>query len=246
MTIDAEPHDQTGAAAPAAMAPAGDDAAPGDVASPDDRPGGGVEGAVGGAQRRVGWFGGSFDPVHLAHRALAQAALDQLALDEVRWVVAGQPWQKAGRRLAPAADRLAMVRLMTAEEPRFVPDDRELLRDGPSYTLDSVKAYQAEHPQDQLWLILGQDQLAGLPSWRGWEELIARMGLAVAARAQDEIQAPQALLARPHRLHRLAMPALQWSSTEVRRLAATGGDVRPVVGEEVTGYIARHRLYSEH
>ncbi|UXH79891.1 nicotinate-nucleotide adenylyltransferase [Roseateles amylovorans] len=195
--------------------------------------------------RQVGWFGGSFDPVHLAHRALAQAALDQLGLDEVRWVVAGQPWQKAGRQLAPAEDRWAMVRLMTADEPRFVPDDRELRRSGPSYTLDSVRGYQEACPDDRLWLILGQDQLAGLPSWRGWEELIVRMGLAVAARAQDEIQAPQALLARPHRLHRLAMPALQWSSTEVRRLAATGGDVRPVVGEEVTGYIARHRLYSE-
>lgn len=71
------------------------------------------------------------------------------------------------------------------------------------------------------------------------------MGLAVAARAQDEVRAPAALLERPHRLVRLVMPALQWSSTEARRLAAKGADVRPVVGDEVAGYIARHRLYSE-
>jgi len=198
--------------------------------------------------RQVGWFGGSFDPVHRAHLALAHAALDQLALDEVRWVVAGQPWQKSGRRMASAADRAEMVRLTIAGEGgdrRFVLDDREMTRAGPSYTLDSVREYQLERPDDALWLVLGQDQLAGFTSWNGWEELVGRMGLAVAARAQDEVRAPAALLERPHRLVRLVMPALQWSSTEARRLAAEGADVGPVVGDEVAGYIARHRLYSE-
>lgn len=201
-----------------------------------------------GDTRQVGWFGGSFDPVHRAHLALARAALDGLALDEVRWVVAGQPWQKAGRAMAPAAHRAAMVRLMIegpGGDARFVLDDRELKRAGPSYTLDSVREYQQAHPRDALWLVLGQDQLAGFTSWHGWEELVERMGLAVAARAQDEVRAPAALLDRPHRLVRLAMPALQWSSTEARQLAASGADVSPVVGEDVAGYIARHRLYSE-
>lgn len=201
-----------------------------------------------GQGRQVGWFGGSFDPVHRAHLALAHAALEQLALDEVRWIVAGQPWQKAGRQMAAAADRAEMVRLTIAGQggdPRFVLDDREMQRAGPSYTLDSVREYQQERPHDALWLILGQDQLAGFPSWNGWEELVERMGLAVAARAQDKVQAPAALLERPHRLVRLTMPALEWSSTEARRLAAEGADVGPVVGEEVAGYISRHRLYSE-
>ncbi|OWQ91374.1 nicotinate (nicotinamide) nucleotide adenylyltransferase [Roseateles aquatilis] len=199
-------------------------------------------------QRQIGWFGGSFDPVHRAHLALAWAALDGLVLDEVRWVVAGRPWQKAGRRMAPAEDRAAMVRLMIEGEggdPRFVLDDREMKRAGPSYTLDSVREYQRERPDDALWLVLGQDQLDGFTSWHGWEELVERMGLAVAARAQDEVKAPAALLDRPHRLVRLAMPTLQWSSTEARRLAASGADASPVVGDTVAGYIARHRLYSE-
>ncbi len=198
--------------------------------------------------RQVGWFGGSFDPVHLAHLALAHAARVQLRLDEVRWIVAGQPWQKSGRRMASALDRAEMVRLMIGGEggdPRFVLDDREMRRDGPSYTLDSVREYQAERPEDALWLILGQDQLAGFTSWNGWEELVERTGLAVAARAQDEVMAPAALLERPHRLVKLTMPALEWSSTEARRMAAEGADVRPVVGDKVAGYIARHRLYSE-
>jgi nicotinate-nucleotide adenylyltransferase len=200
------------------------------------------------AARQVGWFGGSFDPVHRAHLALAHAALTGLALDEVRWVVAGQPWQKAGRRMASGEDRAAMVRLMIegpGGDARFVLDDRELRRAGPSYTLESVREYQQARPDDGLWLVLGQDQLAGLTSWHGWEELVERMGLAVAARAQDEVRAPAALLERPHRLVRLDMPVLQWSSTEARRLAAEGADARPVVGEAVAGYIARHRLYSE-
>lgn len=201
---------------------------------------------------QVGWFGGSFDPVHRAHVALACAALDQLALDEVRWVVAGQPWQKSGRRMASAEDRVAMVRLAIEDEggrapgsARFVLDEREIRRAGPSYTLDSVREYQQERPGDTLWLILGQDQLAGFTSWHGWEELVERVGLAVAARARDEVRAPAALLERPHRLVRLAMPALTWSSTEARQRAAEGADVGPVVGDKVAGYIARHRLYSE-
>lgn len=201
-----------------------------------------------GRPRRVGWFGGSFDPVHLAHLALARTALVQLQLDELRWVVAGQPWQKAGRGLAAPAHRAAMVALMLEGEPRFVLDERELRRAGPSYTLDSVREYQQDRPEDALWLILGQDQLAGLPSWQGWEELLDRAALAVAARAEDAVLAPPALLARPgvmERMERLAMPAMQWSSTEVRRRAAAGEDVSPMTGERVAGYIARHRLYSE-
>lgn len=198
--------------------------------------------------RRVGWFGGSFDPVHLAHLGLARCALEQLGLDELRWVVAGQPWQKAGRVLADGAHRAAMVGLLIEDEPRFVLDQRELRRSGPSITLDSLREYEAEQPDrgdDAIWLVIGQDQLAGLPSWRGWEALVARVTLAVAARAGQAVNAPAALAARPHRLVTLAMPAMQWSSTEVRRLAAAGGDVRPMVGERVAGYIARHRLYSE-
>ena len=88
--------------------------------------------------KRVGLFGGSFDPVHNAHVALARTALEQLALDELRWIPVGQPWQKA-RRLAAAADREAMVRLAIAGEPRFVLDRVELRRRGPTFTLDTVR-----------------------------------------------------------------------------------------------------------
>jgi nicotinate-nucleotide adenylyltransferase len=132
--------------------------------------------------QRVGLMGGSFDPVHVAHVQLAHTALHALNLDQVRWIPAGQPWQKR-RQLAQPQHRLAMVRLATAHEPRFVIDSLEIDRPGPSYTLDTVLALQAQHPQVQTWyLILGQDQYAHFHTWHGWEALLQRLTLAVACR----------------------------------------------------------------
>ena len=131
--------------------------------------------------RRVGLFGGSFDPVHNAHLALARAALAELQLDEVRWVPAGQPWQKA-RALTAAVHREAMLRLALAGEPRFVLDRTEIRRPGPSYTLDTVRELAAAQPGTEWFLIIGHDQYAGLHTWNGWQELLARVTLAVANR----------------------------------------------------------------
>ena len=146
-------------------------------------------------------MGGSFDPVHVAHVALAEVALRHLALDEVRWVPVGQAWQKA-RQLAPAKHRLAMVQAAIQHEPRFVLDDCEVRRGGPSYTLDTVRELQAQRPGCEWFLIIGQDQYANLPTWQGWEELLSRVTLAVACRGDDAPRAPAALKGR-HRLTRL-------------------------------------------
>jgi nicotinate-nucleotide adenylyltransferase len=194
---------------------------------------------------RTGLFGGSFDPVHLAHLSLARCALDQLALDQVLWLPAGRPWQKTGRGLASPAHRRAMVELMVAGEPRFAVDDSELERDGASYTIDTVRARLASRPDEQLFLVIGQDQYERLHTWRDWRELLASVILAVAARAGQEVKASAEVAAVPHRMQRLAMPALQYSSTQVRELASRGEDIRPLVGDAVAGYIAQHRLYSE-
>ena len=143
--------------------------------------------------KRVGLFGGSFDPVHNAHVALATLALAQLQLDEVRWIPACRSSQKA-RKLAPAADREAMVRLAIAGEPRFVLDCVELRRGGVSYTLDTVRELAAAEPDNEWVLILGQDQYAGLHTWRDWRELLSRVTLAMASasapRCKDAVSAP--------------------------------------------------------
>ncbi|MCX2862750.1 nicotinate-nucleotide adenylyltransferase [Paucibacter sp. PLA-PC-4] len=196
---------------------------------------------------KTGLFGGSFDPVHLAHLSLARCALEQLGLDQLLWLPAGRPWQKlqlgTGRGLASPEHRRAMVALMVASEPRFVVDDSELERDGASYTIDTVRARLAAQPDEQLFLLIGQDQYARLHTWREWRELLGLVTLAVAARDGQAIQASAELQGQPHRMLRLAMPAMAYSSTQVRDMASRGEDIRPMVGEAVAGYIALHRLY---
>jgi nicotinate-nucleotide adenylyltransferase len=193
-------------------------------------------------------MGGSFDPVHRAHVELATSALQHLCLDEVRWIPVGQPWQKA-RRLASAADRLAMTRLATAHEPRFVVDPIELERAGPSYTKDTVAALQAQASVPTDWfLIIGQDQYANFPTWQGWESLLARLTLAVACRGHALPEAPAALRSREHHVVELPLPALHVSSTEIRARLARGEDpsklAPELVPEAVARYIATHQLYA--
>ena len=193
----------------------------------------------------IGLFGGSFDPVHLAHRGLARCALDQLGLDQLLWLPAGRPWQKTG--LASPEHRRAMVALMIEGEPRFAVDDSELARDGASFTIDTVRARLAADPDETLFLVIGQDQYAKLHTWREWQSLLTLVTVAVAARAGEAVT-PSAELggelgATPHRLLRLAMPEQHISSTEVRELASRGEDICPMVGAAVAEYITQHRLY---
>jgi len=192
---------------------------------------------------RIGLFGGTFDPVHRAHVALAHAALDALALDTVRWVPTGQPWQKQGGRVvSPAAHRLAMVQAAIAHEPRFVLSRIELDRPGPSFTLDTVRALQAAEPGHAWVLLIGQDQYANLHTWAHWRELLALVELAVANRPGPARAPHPDVLAHPHRM--VPLPMLDISSTQIRAAAAQGRDLVPMVPPEVARYIGQHRLYA--
>jgi nicotinate-nucleotide adenylyltransferase len=197
-------------------------------------------GGVAGRVMRVGLFGGSFDPVHNAHLALARTALEQLRLDELRWIPVGHPWQKA-RRLASAADREAMVRLAIAGEPRFVLDRSELRRRGISYTLDTVRELVLAAPGDERVLILGQDQYSGLHTWRDWRELLGLVTLAIANRpgAVPAVNPQVAQVAH----QTVLLPMMDISSTEVRRRVAAGESIADLVPEAVAGYIGQRRLY---
>ena len=189
---------------------------------------------------RVGLFGGSFDPVHTAHVALAKLALTQLALDEVRWIPAGQPWQKT-RRLTSASDREAMVQLAIEGEPRFVLDRIELRRPGVSYTLDTVRELEAVSPDTQWVLILGQDQYATLHTWHGWQELLDRVTIAVANRPDAKLEVNPEIALEPH--HSLTLPMMDVSSTELRRRIAAGESIAGLVPDTVARYIEEHGLY---
>ncbi len=204
--------------------------------------------AVAASAPRIGMFGGSFDPPHRAHVALADAAVAQLQLTALHIVPTGQAWYKE-RALSAAEHRLAMAELAFGGLERVQVDARELQRAGPSFTIDTLEALQAENPGAQLYLIIGKDQFAALKSWHRWQDLIEIAIICIANRAHSaRAEAgfdPQIRL--PHPLVPLQLPLMPLSATDIRRQIASGA-VTPqglarLVPEPVARYIERHRLY---
>jgi nicotinate-nucleotide adenylyltransferase len=186
-------------------------------------------------------YGGAFDPPHRAHVALAQAAVQQLQLDRLHVLPTGDAWHKH-RTLSPAEHRLAMTRLAFAGVAQAVVDDRELRRSGPTYSIDTLRALQAEHPQAALHLVMGADQAAGFTRWRDWQEIASLAVLAVADRRDSDGLA--ALRALPGvRVEALVLPLMPESATDIRARLTAGQDVSPLVDPAVASYIARHDLY---
>lgn len=195
--------------------------------------------------KRLGVFGGAFDPPHLAHRALAEVAMVQLQLDELRVLPTGQAWHKT-RQLTPAHHRLAMAQLAFADLPGLVLDDREIRRAGPSYTLDTLRELQAEQADAELFLVMGKDQADALPTWRNWQEIVRLAIICVADRdgltgKETRFVPPAEMAVRFHKLH---MPAMDISATGIRSRIATHQGVAPLVSAPVARYIAHHHLYS--
>lgn len=194
--------------------------------------------------RRIGVFGGAFDPPHVAHVALVQAALTELQLDELRVVPTGEAWHKT-RTLSPAPHRLAMAQLAFAELPHVVVDPRELERVGPSYTVDTLREFKALWPTAEFFLILGEDQAQALPSWHDWQEILQLAIICVATRACSTGARAKFDLETTHksRFRRLLMPALNVSATDIRARFAAHLSVADMVFEPVARYIAHHHLY---
>ncbi|MDR7268727.1 nicotinate-nucleotide adenylyltransferase [Pelomonas saccharophila] len=188
-------------------------------------------------------FGGSFDPPHLGHLAFARFALEALAPDRLVWLPAGRQWQKPDQIMAAAVHRSGMIRRLIAGEPRFVLDDRELHRRGPSFTADTLREFAGQNPGVELMFLIGQDQYARLPTWYQVETVTALATLVVVPRAGEAVITPPGL--PPHRLQVLALPEIPLSSTAVRDAVARGEDISPMVGAEVASYIASHRLYEK-
>ena len=195
--------------------------------------------------RRIGIFGGAFDPPHLAHVALAQAAVTQLGLDELRVFPTGQAWHKA-RALTDAAHRLAMAKLAFAGVPGAVVDDRELRRGGPTYTVDTLRELHAAEPDAMLLLVVGADQAEALHSWRQSGEIIRLATIAVAARARPDPHAPPFDASRLPGGHwaSVELPAMPVSATQIRALVAVGQGIGHLVPPGVASYIAHNHLYA--
>lgn len=193
-------------------------------------------------------FGGAFDPPHLAHVALAAAAVDQLQLDALHIVPTGVAWHKA-RALSAPEHRLAMSQLAFGGLDKVQVDERELQRDGPSFTIDTLEALNADNPGAQLYLIIGYDQFAALQSWHRWQDLLQIAIICIAdragpARAEAGFD-PQMRLPRP--VVALQLPLMPVSATDIRRQVASGAatpqGLARLVPEAVARYIERHHLY---
>jgi nicotinate-nucleotide adenylyltransferase len=193
------------------------------------------------ALQRVGMFGGAFDPPHRAHVALAQAAVRQFALDRLYVFPTGNAWHK-DRTLTPAAHRLAMTQLAFAGVPAVQVDDRELRRSGPTYSVDTLRELQEEHPGAQLHLLMGEDQAGSYSRWHAWQEIARLAILCVAGRGPGEGLA--ALRALPGvRVQLLQLPQMPESATGIRARLTAGQDSTDLVGPAVASYIESHHLY---
>lgn len=206
------------------------------------------------APQRIGVYGGAFDPPHAAHLAVARAAIDQLALDVLHVIPTGDAWHKS-RPLSPARDRLALCRLAFAGWPRVRVDDRELRRLGPTYTIDTLGQLRAQHPQAELFLIIGSDQADAFARWRQAQDIVSIATVAIAGRADAvgasapfdaEHALPGLPLAGARGVRHLRLPALPHSSTDIRARVAAGRGIARLVPAAVARYIADHHLYSSH
>ena len=200
---------------------------------------------------RIGILGGTFNPPHRGHLALARHALDELSLDEVLLMPVNTPPHKPGGEDPGPAHRLEMCRLAVAGEPAISACGLELERGGPSYTADTLKEIHDRHPEAELTFIVGADTARTLPGWHEPQRVLELAELAVAARAgSDRVHVTDALERaagsgpRP-RVRFLEMAPIEASSSSARSLIATGAQAQEMLGQEVAAYIAAHGLYRD-
>ena len=196
----------------------------------------------------VGILGGTFDPVHSGHLILAEVAREQLNLNEVLFIPAGQPWLKVERTITPAEHRLQMLRLALDDTPYFRTSEMEIKRSGPTYTIDTIKALKERlSAEDELFFILGQDNLMQLPQWHDAPELIKLCYLVAAPRPGVKKPDLKALEAEIPGIRQRVMlmkePLVDISATDIRERVARGLSVRHLVPEPVNKYIKEHQLY---
>lgn len=195
---------------------------------------------------RIGLLGGSFDPVHNAHLALARTALQSVSLDRVEFLPAASPWQRAPLGASPA-HRLAMLELATRDIPGATVNPLETQRTGPTYTVDTLRALGAgDTDTDYCWL-LGSDQLVNFCTWHAWDEIIRRVTLVVVARPGSPLAAPSELERELQQLgkslHVMPFSPSSISASEIRRRLASNEAIDGLTPAAVVQYIKTNHLY---
>lgn len=208
--------------------------------------------------KRIGLLGGTFDPVHIGHLRSALEVAEAYTLDELRLIPSAQPPHRE-TPMVSAEQRLAMVQLAVAKVPVLTVDDRELKRNKPSWTIDTLLSLRAElATDDQLLLLLGWDAFCGLPSWHQWQALLTHCHIVVLQRPDADTEAPQVLkdlvaaksVANVNALQGASgQIAFVWqtplaiSATQIRQRLAAGQSAQFLVPDAVLDYIDTHRLY---
>ncbi|HEY8504000.1 MAG TPA: nicotinate-nucleotide adenylyltransferase [Gemmataceae bacterium] len=201
---------------------------------------------------RIGIFGGTFNPVHIAHLILAEQAREAAGLDEVRFIPAPRPPHKEGEDVTPFERRAEMLRLALAGRSDFVVDEIEKERPGPSYTADTLAELHRRHPGNELFLMIGSDCLPDLPGWHEPLRIIDQAALVIVARPGVPLWT-HAQLAAALKLDdpaRLRMRVVDWplidiASRDLRRRVAEGRSIRYMVPRAVEVYIHEKKLYRE-
>lgn len=200
------------------------------------------------SERRVGILGGTFDPIHYGHLALAENARAQLGLDEVRFVPAGDPPHKQGRLISPIADRLAMVELAIADNPAFCLSTIDVERPGLSYSVETLRTLRRQlGAEAEIFFLIGADSLIELPSWRDPAALV-ELGHVVAVNRPgypvvDLHDLEPAIPGAADRIMQITTPGVDVSATELRRRVFEGKPIRYLLPDAVREYIRRRGLY---
>ena len=196
----------------------------------------------------IGVLGGTFDPVHIGHLILAEEVRTGLNLTEILFVLAGQPWLKADSPISPAEHRVEMVRLAIADKPYFKLSTMEIERAGPTYTVDTIAELKAQLGiGDELFFILGWDNLAKLPQWRQPSRLITMCRLVAVPRPDYPRPDLKALGASipglSQRVTLMEKPEIDISASAIRDRVAQGLSIRHLVPKPVERYVKEHKLY---
>jgi nicotinate-nucleotide adenylyltransferase len=198
---------------------------------------------------RLGVLGGTFDPIHFAHLAIAEEARTQLGLESVVFVPAGQPPHKPGRAISRARHRLAMLELALASNPHFITSRVDLERPGPCYTVDTLALLREEWgPEVELHLIVGADSLREMHTWYQPKRIIDLARLVVAPRPGSPLDLPRLGKSLPglsRRVRIIQAPLLEISGTDLRQRVREGRSIKYYLPDEVEAHILRHGLYKD-
>lgn len=199
-------------------------------------------------KHRTGLLGGTFDPIHIGHLMMAEAVRCEYDLEKIVFIPAASPPHKQGQRITPAPDRYFMTMLATLENPYFEVSDSEMRREGPSYTIDTVYEFVGASGEDtDFFFVMGTDLMREIHTWDRIEELLLLCQFIAASRpgCRPDVERAKRLLgeAGAGRIHILATPELEISSTEIRARVQRGESIRYIVPDEVRHYIQKKGLY---